>query len=507
MNAFKKKSLCLAIAAGLGTVGMAGTASAVNINSNGLGQALIYPYFSVRSGLNTYVSVVNTTNSAKAVKVRFLEGRNSREVLDFNLYLSARDVWTAVLVKNSTDTGGKLITTDKSCTAPAIPAGGVDFVNYAYSGAVVAGFNPGLNGMDGVTGSDTLDRSKEGYFEIIEMGVITNPTILTGITHVNGVPANCGVVTQASATAANGMTTIPAGTFPLAPPSGGLAGTGSLVNPAVGTAAGYDAIALAAFSTSNIWAPPGSLQPNLTQASPARSVVFKNGAAITSTWTAGNGFPDAVTSVLMHDNLINEYVLDVGTLSATDWVVTMPTKRYYVPVQPTTGTVYTAQPPFTSKFWITGTSPWAGGACEPVTLQYWDREEQTQTPSTPQITFSPLPTIPTVAGPSLCWETTVLAFGNSATTATPSLLGSANSVPMPITTPAAQNGWLRISFTAAGQTMTSNVDLVNGQHTFVGLPVVGFMIRDFINSATPNSNYAGNFAHKTTTLIDGSSAD
>jgi len=98
MNAFKRKSIYLAVAAGLGAVGMAGTASAVNINSNGTGEVLVYPYYSALNGTDTYVSVVNTTSSAKAVKVRFTEGRNSREVLDFNLYLSARDTWTGAVV-------------------------------------------------------------------------------------------------------------------------------------------------------------------------------------------------------------------------------------------------------------------------------------------------------------------------------------------------------------------------------------------------------------------------
>ena len=32
----------------------------------------------------------------------------------------------------------------------------------------------------------------------------------------------------------------------------------------------------------------------------------------------------------MHDSLMNEFVLDSATKSGTDWVVTMPTKRYYV---------------------------------------------------------------------------------------------------------------------------------------------------------------------------------
>ena len=47
---------------------------------------------------NSLLSVVNSTASAKAVKVRFLEGKDSREVLDFNLYLSHNDVWTAGII-------------------------------------------------------------------------------------------------------------------------------------------------------------------------------------------------------------------------------------------------------------------------------------------------------------------------------------------------------------------------------------------------------------------------
>ncbi len=48
MNTFTKKSLHVALA-GLGTLAMAGAADAVMVNPNGLGQVLIYPYYTVRS--------------------------------------------------------------------------------------------------------------------------------------------------------------------------------------------------------------------------------------------------------------------------------------------------------------------------------------------------------------------------------------------------------------------------------------------------------------------------
>src|SRR6266508_3184561 len=129
MNSFQRKSLYAALA-GVGALGVTGAADAVNVNPNGLGQVLIYPYYTVNSDAagNTYnslMSVVNTTDSAKAVKVRFLEGKNSREVLDFNLFLSKFDVWTAAVLPSASG-GAKVITADTSCPIPdnsAITAG------------------------------------------------------------------------------------------------------------------------------------------------------------------------------------------------------------------------------------------------------------------------------------------------------------------------------------------------------------------------------------------------
>jgi len=176
MNTFKRKSLYAALA-GVSALGVTGAAQAVNLNPDGLGQVLIYPYYTTRAdaGGNAYtslLSVVNTTSSAKAVKVRFLEGKNSREVLDFNLFLSKHDVWTAAILPSST--GGALVgTLDKSCTLPPIPAGGQNFVNFAYTGS------------NSDKGGTSLDRTKEGYVEIIEMATFTTSSTTSQIvTHV-----------------------------------------------------------------------------------------------------------------------------------------------------------------------------------------------------------------------------------------------------------------------------------------------------------------------------------
>lgn len=152
MNTFKQKALFSALA-GAGALAMAGAANAVYINGDGMGQALIYPYYTVRAGTNTLLSVVDATDKARAVKVRFLEGKNSQEVLDFNLFLSPKDVWTAAVVNVEPETVGTdytvmpavaLVTSDPDCSNAKVLA-------------IAA------------APATKLDRIREGYVELIEM--------------------------------------------------------------------------------------------------------------------------------------------------------------------------------------------------------------------------------------------------------------------------------------------------------------------------------------------------
>ena len=474
MNIFKKKSLCAALA-GIGALGAAGAAQAVNLNPDGLGQVLIYPYYTTRANAagnvyNSLLSVVNSTASVKAVKVRFLEGKNSREVLDFNLFLSPKDVWTAGIVPMGTGAG--IITQDKSCTLPAIPAAGKAFVNFAYT-------------ADGA--GATLDRTREGYVEIIEMATFDDSSdTAANVTHVSGVPPGCADQTDALAASE----ALPPG---LTDQDGrsGIFGSMTLINVDSGTAAGEDAVALDNFSDVVLYTNAGSVQPDLTQASPPVSVLFANNFVYNSLWSASTA--DPVSAVLMHDHIMNEYVLDSGTNSGTDWVVTMPTKRFYV----ANGTGTPARL-FQRNFNKTD------GACDDVDLAIYDREENTT--STP-LDFSPPP--PTLSN-AICWEANVITFNNS------NVLGSANVANIPTDF---EHGWLDIGFfpstvTGAVHTLPNDATIVTdifaastvGPATYVGLPVVGFAVETFQNNAitvsgTPTT-YASSFVQKGTRFID-----
>ena len=523
MNSFQRKSLYAALA-GVGALGVTATANAVAINPNGLGQVLIYPYYTVNAdaagnAYNSLLSVVNTTSSAKAVKVRFLEGRNSREVLDFNLFLSSFDVWTAGIIPTSGG-GAQVITHDNSCTIPESKTTlqlGVSFVNFAYVG-------------DG--GGDGLDRTKEGYVEMIEMAAYTctNCTSIV-VTHVGGVPGCQGAKHPLND---NSAKTDASSAF------GGLFGGMTLINVNSGTDYTEDAVALQRFNFagSALYFNAGSVSPTLEFSGPKKSVVyegFSNDCASGGTvfnvdgtiacqknfsrigddsvyWATWEGpecldsktglavgclKADAVSAVLMHNQVMNEFVLDAATKSGTDWVITFPTKRFYV----ANGTGAPAKL-FQRNFNKTAFS------CDDVIINIWDREERTVT--TPQ-SFSPPP--PGAAPTSLCYEANVLTFNNA------NVLGSKNLQSL---STGFANGWLDIHL-SSGTNLVAYHKLVNthtvhvlgvtsgntaSTFTWQGLPVIGFAVQSFtngtlvVNGVNDLSNYGGNFAHRYSTLIN-----
>lgn len=469
MAEFSLKSLQRALLLALGGACLSTPAHAVHVNPRGLGQALIYPYYTVRSdngnAYDTYLSIANTTPATKALKVRFREGKNGRSVLDFNVYLARNDMWTGAIVPEGE--GARLISNDKSCTTPTIPTTGFLFSNLSYTGT----------NTDNET--EILDRVREGYFEVIEMGELTG-TITTGIKHVMGVPPNCGALTDAEVTAA------------IIPGTGGLAGAGTLINVLNGVDYSYNAVALDDFSRVALWSPPGLANlTNLASVNPKTSNILSTAipgqAVITSNWTGPGANPaDPVSAVLMHNQIINEFVLDPVTQSSTDWVVTMPTKHFYVELDSLIAGARqntAAQRPFEKNFG-------RNGACDRAFSEGNDREGAFVT----SIYFPGAP----IFIPVFCWETNVLTFNQT------KLLGSQNSVGALTSFP---NGWWKIDFTLVpGFPVTTNPShsMISAEGvTYKGLPVVGFMVRDFVNGTLPRagggsvlSNYGGLFEHK-----------
>lgn len=455
-----KKILPVAVLAALAGVN---AAQAVHVNPDGTGQVLVFPFYTVEGGRDTYINMANTTDDYKAVKVRILESMNSVEVLDFNLYLSPHDHWSAVITRH--DGGGaSLQSFDNSCTVPQGVSNHavVPFRDFEYQG-------------DSVNG---IDRTREGYVEMIEMGTITNATIQAAILHgSNGVPSNCNLPDEywAAGGAWNEITGDPS--FGISSLTGGLYGYGILIDVTEGTDASYDAVAIDDWINTNlqdVHTAPGSLFPSITSQADDEYAVFDAGGVVQGTALSG---ADAVTAILMQSTISNDYVLDDGIGAGTDWVVTFPTKREYV------NGIGAPINPFTDA-WDSETST----ACETFAIEYWNREEGVPIDPPNPNDFSPLPPPGEIPTFSFCHEANVLTFNESnvldASTRTGVNLDLEEGF---------NNGWARIDFEGEGRFLgTFN-------HVFFGLPAVGFAVQRYIDEDLEDGikgSYAGTDLHK-----------
>jgi hypothetical protein len=83
-------AMAVALAAG---IGFSGSASAIHLAEDGIGQVLLAPYYTTQGGYKTKFAVVNTrTDVAVKAKVVLRSKAHSTEVLDFICYLSPGDV-------------------------------------------------------------------------------------------------------------------------------------------------------------------------------------------------------------------------------------------------------------------------------------------------------------------------------------------------------------------------------------------------------------------------------
>ncbi len=347
-----RKNLTCAVLAGLaGVAGLAGTAQAVNLNPDGLGQVLLYPYYTANGGNQTILSVVNTTDNAKAVKVRFLEGFNSREVLDFNLYMSHHDVWVAaidyfVAPGASQVATPHLIIPDSSCTVPYLYQFGIDL---GYDGGRQPFLDLAYTGLFEDGGPTHIQRAAEGHFEMIEMGTLVGESAID-VTHeldaFPQVPLDCAELSKKWTQVVGGENGIwyDEANFGIddcgvddqactdtTRASGGLFGGAAIVNPILGTMYSYDAKAIQGFdkSTDGLHFEPGTIFPSLASGSEKDAWVFFGVPQNRAVNLEYRNSVDAVSAVFMHEYLMNEYTQELDIAAGTEWVVTFPTKAYY----------------------------------------------------------------------------------------------------------------------------------------------------------------------------------
>lgn len=386
---FKKSKIALSVVAGvMGVMGIMTSAEAVHVNPDGTGQVLLFPYYSARPGYVTNINVVNSTDQTKAVKIRYRESKTSKDMLDFNVYMSPHDVWTSSIQPYQEDeydakgkkTGkktdkwvGSVTTSDRSCTFPLEMAATCD-TGTCQSVKDFHGYRF-FKDKDGnfLKPEDT----QEGYVEIIEMGVVEDQTVADGVLHENGKPTNCSVLTKAwLATGVFGKDKekMSGG---MSAPTGGLFGHSAVLNVTKGTAFAVDPVTIDNYSTIAQHVRPDDIKtkfvrdgvvkgddglfsiPTLASGDVTESRVLTknaNGEAelVVTKWdklkqdycgglgadkagldgdvltpSCGDN-PYPVSHVLSAPAVMNEYFLDPSNEydGHTDWVVTFPMKKY-----------------------------------------------------------------------------------------------------------------------------------------------------------------------------------
>ncbi len=288
-------------------------ASALHVDGDGLGQVLLYPYYTVNQNQDTYVTLGNLEMYPVLVHVRFLEGQRGRPALDLDVVLRPHSTWAAAVTLDAGG-GAKLVLPDPACTSPAVPAGGLPFTASGYDGS---GSLPADDGSHGI------ERTREGFIEAIA-GALLGEGVSGNVPDID-----CNTV----------FGLLPGDTFGFGSPNP-IFGSGAIIDVGSGTYYGYGATALAGFTSRSLYTPDwGPLHPSLADANddddPDNRPIAEFHAVNATT---GDNYPltsvfengvDAVSAVLMTDAMQNDVVLDPALGARTDWVVTMPTRRFY----------------------------------------------------------------------------------------------------------------------------------------------------------------------------------
>ena len=483
-------------------------ADAFELSNGGVGHNLIVPYFTAQDGNMTVLHLTNTdVKNGKAVKVRFRGAANSDDILDFQVLLSPGDVWTGAVTAGA-DGVAQLTTADGTCTVPTLTKGvAQSFDTRRLQGSLSA--------------ADKAAGTREGYVEIFNMadipdaavygaGTDAKSALFTAIKHVGGVAPCTASVIDAALLETN-YTEPTAAAAGFATPTTGLMGDWYIINVAKTTTFSGGATALTAVSAAGV-AGRGNFvlfpqlsasvgAPDAYTADPALRTVVANvntskddaglipaalpvGYTLPVVEAAYYDLPDLstpyltglptgalgpakqaelLTQQLAVKSITNQYANDASITAKTDWVFSMPTRRYSVAMD------YRADAPvrvFTpgilnggAAFFYTGnTAVDAGKICVNSNGQsFFDREETTKSSGA---VFSP----GSVDKTRFCGETSVLSFADAGT----SVLG-ATVARQDTGSSAYVNGWSVISTANGG----------------AGLPILG---SSFIKLTNPQAS-------------------
>lgn len=188
-----------------------------------------------------------------------------------------------------------------------------------------------------------------------------------------------------------------------------------------------------------------------------------------------------MSSLFSAVGVLNEYATGGAANALNDWVITFPTKEFYVDTDENQGG---GPKPF-AEIWQNGTPL----SCDTVSFIYYDREENIPGEAPGTLPPSPVPDV-VVPTNALCFETQTLQFGSEA------LLGARNNRIVERVDDTQEeltwdSGWMELAFPFAGSIEGVEIDYATftptgNTATYNGLPVTGFSIKALTNNAERN---------------------
>lgn len=306
----------------------AGVAAAVTMSADDSGQVLIYPYYTVNAGQQSTLTLSNTTDQAKAIKLMIRGGAFGRPVYVFNIYLGVHATWTATLgeLRSGASTGPALISNHAGCTVPSLHADGLPTLP------------DGRHYMPPNGASLPADSvADEGYVVAIEMGVLGGDIGEQVGDHTvdhSSVISGPDCSKPMARWQEDGIWRKVASTD-ISAPTGGLSGTMTILNSSEGTVFRVNATALKDFRVVAMHTAPTATVPDLSDAVSDPDTGMASATIRLGDKTVQSDYPaeraiDAVSAVLMTQQLNTNYDSRAGSGSGTAFVITMPTKRFYV---------------------------------------------------------------------------------------------------------------------------------------------------------------------------------
>lgn len=449
-------------------LGFASTASAVSLSTERTGQVLVYPYYTVNAGQQSTLTLTNHTQATKAVKLMIREGVSGEAAFVLNVYLSSHDTWTGTL--GQLDGGPILISNDISCTVPSLDADTLPSLPDGRHYLRPNGTHLSSNAVP-----------DEGYIVAIEMAELTGTSAVFAREHRNDdlepVPRDCGKLAAAWQSGGywlgnpNTDTSVPAG---------GLSGTMTILNSSKGTVFRTDATALKHFRVAAMNTAGDATHPDLSDAlsdagTGVASAEIRLGDKIIQSDYPADRAIDAVTAVLMTQQLTPSVDFRYYLGARTALVVSMPTKRFYA-----TDTDHPI-PPFGQDTLLERSAQ--GTLCPLISIGGYDRDGYDMHVVIPTNPF-PHSQLDPDEIPKPCYATTVLAlWPDRDTSVLHSLLRTMTHYPKGV-------GFIDLYLNYYNPYCTNTV--CKGHHNlmrpdlqdrqYYGLPVVGFSATGYINT-------------------------